>query len=109
MGSATKQAVNRAFTPLSIVGTTASPTADFATAGDVSVAEEEATGAPKDREGVGADMVDSGAKGHPVWEGSPELQADGQIGQLLSVPGIGWEAGCVYNLCLVCVQESQVV
>ena len=58
---------------------------------------------------MGADMIDSGAEGHPVREGSPELQSDGHIGHLLSVPGVGWETTYVNNLCLVGVKECQAI
>ena len=57
MVAITEKACFRPGTNLSVMVTTAPPTAVFAVAGGVAMAKQKAAGAPEDREGVGPNTV----------------------------------------------------
>ena len=72
-------------TDISGVRATASPTTDFAIAGDVSVAKHEAISASKDGEGVSLYLIHSAPQGHPLGDGSPKFDTDSHIWNCLVV------------------------
>ena len=86
---------------------TASPTADLAVAGDVPVAKKEATGAPRNREGVREDLIDGGEDGHPGGERTPKLEPNGQVRDLLPIPGVVREAKGINKRRGIALQNSK--
>lgn len=65
------------FTPFGVVEATASPASDASSAGDVSMAEKMAPGAPQDGEGMRPYMKYHVVKCYPLWQVPSEFYSDG--------------------------------
>ena len=79
-------------------GFAALPTADLTTAGEITVSEQDAAGAPEDREGVGPNTVHWWFQSNPFREQALKFELNIHIGYHLPILDEGQESKCINHL-----------